>query len=322
MNRIAVGKRRPRGSVSGQETPREVKVTVPISACRAAAASLLLIAAPLFAADDFKVAPGAVEDQRSSDSRMGGLSVGLKITGGALADVKAIRIRVKSAKDDAGTVLYKPAKDDKQADFDEFSPDRYPGPRCSLGSPSRDASKIEVSGEIELFIPSRDPGTKQRFENVLSRLDKPIASPALKAAKVEITPLSAAAYKTRQQANKPSKEKIIEEGKKHGASEAEIQQVIGMMDALAALGGDEPSETSVLIESKDPDGRIISVDLVGADGAELRAPSRGSNGGRENKLSKIDLAEKPPAGAALLVTLRTPKSVVTLPLSLKEVALP
>ncbi|MCA1582893.1 MAG: hypothetical protein LC796_16195 [Acidobacteria bacterium] len=284
--------------------------------------SMLLLSLPLFAAEDVKVSAGAVEDQRSSDGRMSGLSIEIKLAGGALAEVKALRTRLKSAKDDVGTVLYKAAKSDKPRDFEEFSPDRRPGPRINLSSPSRDASTVEAAGEVELFIPSRDPNTKQRFEKFLGRLDKPISSSALKSAKVEITPLSAAAYKARQQQNKPTKEQITAEAKKQGATDAEIKQAIALVEAFTALGGEEPSETSVLIETKDPDGKIISIDLVGADGSELKAPSRGSSGGREDKLVKIDLSEKPPPDAALVVTLRTSRSVVSVPLNFKEVALP
>ncbi len=286
-----------------------------------AAVLWLLAAASLPAADDVKVAPGAVEDERASDARGGGLSIGLKLTGGSLADVKAIRWRVKSARDDRGTSLYKASKDDKR-DFEEFAPDRHPEPRLRLSSPSRDASTVDVSGEVELFIPARDASTRQRFEGFLGRLDKPVSSSALKSAKVEVTPLSASAYKERERKNRPSPEDIKAEGKKHGASEAEIQQAIKMFEALSALGGEEPGENSILVETKDPEGRIISIDVVAADGTELRAPSRGSSGAKEVKLFKIELAEKPPADAALLVTMRTSKSVVTVPLNFKEVALP
>jgi len=282
---------------------------------------LVLLTSPLLAADDIRVAPGSVEDQRFSDPRFGGMSIELRLSGAGLADVKALRPRVKSAKDDRGAALYKP-KDDKVPDFEEFSPDRRPGPRVNLSSPGRDASSVEVAGELELFIPARDPNTKQKFEKFLSRLDKPISSSALKASRIEVTPLSAAAYKARQQANRPTKEQITAEGKKHGASDAEIKQAIAMIEALASLGGEEPVETSVLIETKDPDGKIISIDVVGADGKELHAPSRGSSGGNDNKLLKIDLSEKPPADAGLLVTVRTAKSVVAIPMNFKEVALP
>ena len=284
--------------------------------------AVLFLAPPLLGADDVKVSAGDVEDQRFSDSRFGGLTIELKLTGAAVGDVKAVRTRLKSAKDDTGSLLYKPAKDEKAAEFEEFSADRRPGPSIHLASPGRDASAVDVTAEVELFIPSRDPGTKQKFDGFLGRRDKPIASPVLKAAKVEITPLSPAAYKSRQQANRPTKEQIAEEGKKHGASDEEIKQAIEMMDALASLNGEEPSAKSILLETKDPDGRVISVDVVKADGSELPAPSRGTSGGRDSKLVKIDLSDPPPADAVLLVTLRTAKSIVTVPVSWKGVTLP
>jgi hypothetical protein len=274
------------------------------------------------AAEDIKVTAGAVEDQRFSDDRFGGLSIELLLKGASVADVKAVRVRVKSAKDDVGSVLRKSERDDKPRDFEEFSTDRHPGPQVSLASPRREASTVDVAGEVELFIPARDPDTKQRFERFLSRLDKPISNAALKSAKVEVTPLSAKEYKTRQGKNRPNKEELIAEGKKNGATDKEIQQALALMDALAALGGEEPSENSILVETKDPDGKIISIDVVRADGSELSAPSRGTSGGREMKMVKIDLSEKPPADAALVVTLRTAKSLVTIPLNLKEVSLP
>src|SRR5512143_1494198 len=283
---------------------------------------LLLFSPSVFAAEDVKVAAGTVEDQRYSDPRMGGLTIELKLSGGSVKDVKAIRARVKSAKDDVGTNLAKGSRDEKSADFDEFSADRRPGPSLHLASPARDASTIDVAGEVELFIPSRDPDTKMVVESFQGMLDKPIVTSALKAAKAEITPLSPAAYKARQASNKPKKEEIIAEARKQGASETEIKQALALVGAFSAFGGEEPSETSVLLETKDPDGRIISVDVVGADGNELRGSGRGSTGGRESKLMKIDLAEKPPADAALVVTLRTNKSVVSVPMNLKGVALP
>jgi len=289
---------------------------------RAIAPLVLLLAPPLRAADDVKVTTANVEDQRFSDERFGGLTIELQVTGAGAADVKAVRVKVKSAKDDIGTSLNKPDKDEKPRDFEEFSKDRHPGPEIRLSNPRRDASSIEVTGDVELFIPARDPSAKQRIDRFLSQLDKPLSNAALKSAKVEITPLSAKEYKARQASGRPTKEQIAEEGKKHGASEKEIQEAIALMDALTSLGGEEPSENSILLETKDPDGKLISVELAHADGSDLHSQGRSSNGGRELKTVKIDLAEKPPADAALLVTLRTSKSLVSVPLTLKEVVLP
>jgi hypothetical protein len=288
----------------------------------ALAALVLIVACPLLAADEIKVSVANVEDQRFSDDRFGGLTVELQLTGTGAADVKAVRVNVKSAKDDGGTILNKPGKEDKARDFEEFSVDRHPGPEIRLSNPRRDASSIDVAGDVELFVPARDPSTKQKIDRFLSQPDKPISNPSLKSAKVEITPLSPKEYKARQAKDRPTKEQIAAEGKKHGASEKEIQEALALMDALSSLGGEEPSENSILFETKDPDGRIISVEVVKADGSELHSQGRSSNGGRELKMVKIELAEKPPADSALLVTLRTSKSVFTVPLSLKEVALP
>jgi hypothetical protein len=165
---------------------------------RALAPLIFLLAPSLFGSDDFRAVAGTVEDQRFSDARLGGLTIELKLTGGSVKEVKALRARVKSAKDNVGSVLSKPDKAEKAADFEEFSPDRHPGPSLRLLSPSRDASTIDIAADLELFIPARDPNTKQRFEAFLSRLDKPISSSALKAAKVEITPLSSLAHWTTQ----------------------------------------------------------------------------------------------------------------------------
>jgi hypothetical protein len=294
---------------------------MPLRIARVIGPCLLFLVSTLSAAEDVKVAAGTVEDQRFSDNRFGGLSVGIVLKGSGMADVKAVRVKVKSAKDDLGTALYKPEKDEKPKDFEEYDANRQP-PEVRLLSPSRDASTVDVAGEVELFIPGRDPNTKQRIDGFLGRLDKPITSSALKSAKVEITPLSAGEYKARQEKNRPSKEEIMAEGKKRGVSDAEIQQALKLMDALGSLSGEAPTESSVLLETKDPDGRIIAIDLVHSDGSELHAPSRGSTGGRESKMVKIDLSEKPPADAALVITLRTPKSLVTVPLDLRGVALP
>src|SRR5262249_55023669 len=139
---------------------------------------LLCFSSSLIAADDVKVAPGTVQDERYTDARMGGLTVELKLTGESVKDVKALRTKIKSAKDDRGTTVAKAGKEEKAADFDEFSADRRPGPSLRLASPARDASTIDVAAEVELFIPSRDPETKLRVDNFMGRLDKPVSSSA------------------------------------------------------------------------------------------------------------------------------------------------
>lgn len=271
------------------------------------------------AADDVKVAAGRVEDTRSSQFG-GGLSIELKLEGALAADVKALRVKLRSAKDDTGRPLAPDA--DEAAAFDEFSVDRRPGPKIALRTPARAASSLDLKGDVELFVPKRDAATTQRFERFLSKMDKPIASSALKSAKVEIVPLTAAEYAKRAAKNKPSREEIVAEGKKHGASDKEIEQALKLVEAMSALGDEPPDETSVVFAVKDPDNRMLGLDLVAPDGTPVHCVMRSSSGGRDGKLTKLGFSEKPPADATLAVTLRTPKSVVTVPLDWKGVALP
>jgi hypothetical protein len=283
----------------------------------------LTLFTPAVHAQSVKVSAGDVEDTRASTEGWGGLSIELKLAGDGVADVKGLRVKVKSARDDKGTVVYKPDPAGKPGDFEEFSSDRRPGPSVRLLRPPREASSVEVNGELELFMPKRDPATKQKVDRFLSRLDKPIASPALKAAKIEITPLSPAEYKTRSAKRKPSKEEIAAEGKKHGASEKEIQQMMQMMEALSALGpGEDVSDTNAVFDVKDPEGRLLGLEVADREGNEIHSSGRSSSGGKEAKLMKLDLAQKPPDDAVLLLTVRTPKSVVSVPLAFKEVVLP
>ena len=270
-----------------------------------------------------KIAAGEVEDTRATDERWGALSIELALSGDAVADVKGLRVKVKSAKDDQGTVLFKPEPGEKPKDFEEFSSDRRPGPRVQLHSPARGAASIDVSGEVELFLPKRDPAAKQKVERFQARLDKPISSPALKSAKIEITPLSPAEYKARAAKHKPTREEIAAEGKKRGASEAEIQQMVQMVEALSALGGgDDISETNAVFDIKDPEGRLLGLEVADHEGAEIHANGRSTSGGKESKLVKLDLTQKPPEDASLLLTLRTSKATITVPLAWKEVPLP
>jgi hypothetical protein len=283
----------------------------------------MAVLAPPAWAQTVKVAAGDVEDTRTSDERWGVLSVELKLSGDAVADVKGLRVKLKSAKDDQGTVLFKPEPTEKAKDFEEFSADRRPGPSLQLRTPARGAATIDVSGELELFLPKRDPGTKQKVDGYQARLDKPIANAALKSAKVEIIPLSPAEYKARSAKHKPSPEEIAAEGRKHGASEKEIQQMIQMVEALAALGGGEDlTETNATFEVKDPDGKLLGLEVADREGQEIHSTGRSTSGGRESKLVKLDLGQKAPADASLLLTVRTPKAMVTVPFAWKEVPLP
>jgi hypothetical protein len=59
-----------------------------------------------------------------------------------------------------------------------------------------------------LYVPGRDAGANVKIENALAKLDKPLAAKALKAAKVEITPLSREGYAAAAKARKVTAQDI------------------------------------------------------------------------------------------------------------------
>jgi len=58
-----------------------------------------------------------------------------------------------------------------------------------LAGPARGASTVTLSGTVEAWIPSRDPASEVKVEKFTAKAGKPLAEPALKAAKVKLTVL-------------------------------------------------------------------------------------------------------------------------------------
>lgn len=282
---------------------------------------LLLPFTPAALASEIRVVPGAIEDTRSNSPEYAGLSLEIKLEGAGSEDVEAVRIQVKSAKDNLGSSLFRAASKQKRGSFDKLGGSPFP-PKIVLANPPRDASSLNISLELEMFVPKRDPAARLRLDGFLSRLDKPLAHSTLKSAKVEVIPLSQKEYLDREAKNRPTREQLMARAKEDGLSEKEVELALGLMEAFSKMGeGEGPAENDVYLETKDPDYRLIDWKVIDKDGNEL--PSGGSQStGADKKLWKLSLREKPPADAALLLTIRTSKATVSESFELKEVALP
>jgi hypothetical protein len=273
-------------------------------------------------ADEIRAVPGAVEELRSNTPDIAGLSLELKLEGEGSADVDSIRLQVKSAKDNLGNSLYRALPKQKRSDFEPLAQGPFP-PKIRLANPPRDATTMNVSIEVDLFIPKRDPGSRVKLGAFLAKLDKPLSNSALKSAKVEITPLSAKEYQERMARSRPTKEQLMARAKEDGLSEKEIEMSLALMEAFSQLGeSDGPSENDVYFETKDPDDRLMSLKVVDKDGNDLPNSGTSTSGADNKKLWKIAQREKIPADAALQLNVRTSKSTVTQSFDLKEVALP
>lgn len=251
----------------------------------------------------------------------GGLEVRLKVVGDDLDKALGARVLVREAKDDAGTSLL-----EKEPPAPDFMPREYNNGtvQVSVLQPARAAGSVRLKGSVELYVPSRDPGATVKIPNGLGKLDAPLSARALKAAKIEITPLSADGYASLMKSRKITDadiEKIREEAKKQGADEKDVEMAIELARAFESM--DEPySPGSAYFSGEKGDfARVYRLDILDADGAPLRTPSRGVSSRGESSIMTLNMEEPPPPGATLQLMLLTDKSRVSFPFDV-QVELP
>lgn len=279
-------------------------------AARLLALPLMAVALTALAAPPLTVSAGDITDRRRNDNFFGGLEIELKIGGDGAADVRGARAVVKKAEDETGRNLLKEGA--KAPEFESSMGAGTPSLKLELRNPARKAKTVrEVSGQVELFLPGRDPASVAKLDGFQSKMDRPAASPALKAAKAEVTVVSRKTYEA-------EKKKDAERRKK----EAEGSGIGGaMVEAFSALfegfmGAVE--ENDVLVKVDDPGKKVFDVEVVDSKGAKL-------DGGGSMTIGSfriLKFSEKVPADAGLKIYLLTPKSLVTTPFQLKNVALP
>jgi hypothetical protein len=291
---------------------------------------VLLMLTPLAHAQSVKVEVDGISDDRIGSGAAAWpdefhatpqLRIDLKLTGVSADKAAAARAIVKQATDDRGTNL---AKDMKVPDFRDRNVNSGMLD-LSLDSPSRDAKSVNIKGSIELFMPSKDPAATVTIPKAFAKLDKPLTSEALTAAGIKLKLLSPAAYAEDMKKHKLTDadiEKIRAEGKAHGASDKEIESVIGLAKAFDELGGQPLAEGSVILAgSYSAFDKIQSVDILGADKKPLNVTSKETTKHGESAVMILH-PESLPAGASLRFTLLTSKSKVSVPFELKNVELP
>jgi hypothetical protein len=258
-----------------------------------------------------------VTDNRvTAEMLRGSLDLRLRLSGAGLEDAAAARVIVKEARDDRGTVLTK--GDVNPPDFQgrEYNSGMV---MLSLLSPARGASSVRIKGSVEIFAPSRDPSAVVRVEKALTKLDEPLSSKALQAAKIELTPLSAARYEAMLKDREMTEEMIAAmraEGKKAGASEEEIDLVIGLAQALGEMDTPPREGTVLLAGKRNSFDKVFRIDVLGADGEPIDTPERGSSRRGDDTIMTIVPREPPAADAALQLTLLTDKSKLSFPFEL------
>ncbi len=211
----------------------------------------------------------SVEDRRSSGS-FPRCTLGIELPDIPAVDAKASRVVVRKAVDDLGTNLVR--EDAAEARLEPTQrgqlgrPKEGPAPPpivfAELKNPSRKAKTLrEVSGEIELYIPSRDPNGEADVPRILSMSGKPLAHAALKANGVGIAVLS--------------EDQIAVERKKAGDAERAKAKKEGMTDEetirsmveYAVDSFPKGGEGQIVLRVKDPKKAIQDFKMADGEGS-------------------------------------------------------
>lgn len=260
----------------------------------------------------------SIGDIRGGDSSSH-LEIELELPEFRAAEVAATRVHVKRALDDTGRDLV-PEKERKTR-LEPLQQGPPPGPgekpapvvvQLELRNPSRRAVHLaEVSGQIELYLPGRDPNAVARIPNIAARAGKQLESPTLAASRVRIALLTEEQLEAEK---KRQAEKRKEDARKRG--------VLGeMLESIAAAfiqAFFTPGAGDVVLSVEDPDGRIVQMTLLDASGEDQTT-------GRSQQQDLTVLSSSPRGPGpdwSLEVRLRTPKSQESRSFTLRNVPLP
>jgi hypothetical protein len=273
------------------------------------AAAQLLAAAPS-KSPAIGVTPGDVTDRRRNDNTFAGLEVELKLTGEAAGGARGARALVEKAVDDTGRNLVK--EGGRPADFEKPTGQGSPVLKLDLRNPARRAKTVrEISGSIEVFLPDRDPAAVASADRFLSRMDRPIAAPALKATQTEVTVVSRKTYDAEKKKDEERKKKEAESA---GIAGAMVSAFSGLFEGLFGDIG----ENDILVRVTDPGKKVFGVEVF--DAAGKRIDDSGSM--KVGEFWIVKFTERVPDDASLRIYLMTPKALVSAPFSLRDVALP
>ena len=278
---------------------------------------LLLLATTAAAQSRVDVEINQVNDRRSKGF-FSKLTIALDLPKVRSTDVVASRVLVTSATDDSGQSLLDSEAQEPQLELNSGAmfvknPEAKPVTvSLVLKNPDRKAKTVkEVKGEIELFMPSKDPNSIAEIAKFLSLSGKPLSHKALKANGVEIAMLSPAQVDAERKRLGEAKKK---EWKDSGWSGQDLDNMVAsFLESLLRV-----EENEVVLRVKDPSKRIQEIVYVDASGEVKRASMRTDEG-----LTMLTTwGDKPQPDWKLRVSMKTPKNLVRHTFALNDVALP
>jgi len=279
-------------------------------------ALLALFALPLLAQPKVDVTVKQVNDRRTNGS-FSQLMITLELPKVPSPDVAASRVLVSTAVDDTGRNLIDTERGEAELEANRsgsMDPKEKPPVTVSmtLKNPDRKAVAVkQIAGEIELFMPSKDPNSVAEIPKFLSQAGKPLSHRALKANGVEIAPLSAAQIAAERKRLSDIKRKEATEA---GMTGEDLENYVKTFEGMQL--NVEPGD--VLVRLKDPNKRIQDMSYIDGKGEVQHLSQREDEG----LYIFSTWGEKPQADWKLRVSMKTPKNLARYPFTLSNVPLP
>ena len=277
-----------------------------------------------------RVMPGDIKDTRRTDGFFSKLEVEMKVLGDALSGAKGIRVNITKAVDETGKDLLPEKKGDDEFKEINLSGNETAKVDVELKNPARKATAVlEISGTLELFVPSRDPSATILIPNLASAVGHGFEHAGLKTASIEVSIWNKQQYETRRKSEEDRLKKAYEERKKKAAEAGGSAEDLG--DALAqglmkVFGGlfnamTEMSENGLAIQVSDPKKLLIGIEFEDPNGKTIDQRGKTTLGGEERTML-FDFEEKLPETTRVKLLLLTSKSVIRVPFKLTNVPLP
>ena len=280
--------------------------------------ALVLISIAANAQQKIDLSVKQVNDRRTSGQFFNELAIGVELPKFKSAEVAASRVFITAATDDSGRDLRDPEASEPQFEWNQRATmkDAPPMPAMvtlKLENPNRKATKVkEVRGEIELYMPSKDPNSIAEIAKFSTMSGKALSHKALKANGVEITMVSEAQAEAERKRRAEAKKKEYAEMGYEG--EALADMVKSLMQGVLGV-----EESDLLVKIKDPNKRIQEISYVDAAG-EVKMVSMHQDEGDFYILSTW--GGKPQADWKMKVSMKTPKSMARYQFALSDVPLP
>jgi hypothetical protein len=276
--------------------------------------TLVLLSTAASAQQKLDVVVKQVHDRRANGF-FSELTISMTLPKVRANEVAASRVTITSAVDETGRDLLDP---ERKAGFEpqrtggQAEPATPASVSVALKNPDRKATKVkEVRGEIELFMPAKDPNSIAEIAKFTTFSGKALSHKALKANGVDIALVSPAQVEAEKKKRADAKKKEYAEMGFEGEDLANM-----LKSFVESLLGAE--ENDLYVRVKDPGNRIQEIEYVDSKG-EVQMVSRRDE---EGMTLLSTWAGKPQPDWKLRVSMKTPKNVVKYTFALADVPLP